>query len=186
MMTWIFHSMFTNQENTNQKKEKKNENTNQRLRFTPRFLAPLLSSQSSHFTFTSPSNNIVSFLLHIPTYTPPTKLKTTTKMLLGKRPRHNMKRTTSMSEITFDLNNSTINDDTPHNNIFSQNHVLVSYGGQIDQSFLYNTAPSRPNRRASADFLETPHFLRSCALCKRKLVAGRDIYMYRYHRANPF
>lgn len=35
-------------------------------------------------------------------------------------------------------------------------------------------------RRRSADFVGTAHFLRACSLCKRQLIPGRDIYMYRY------
>ncbi|KAK9930583.1 hypothetical protein M0R45_027618 [Rubus argutus] len=64
-------------------------------------------------------------------------------MLLGKRPRPPMKRTTSIWG--------------PH----------------------HHPHPPRNLRRNSADFVETPHFLRACGLCKRRLVPGRDIYMYR-------
>ncbi|GLT64301.1 hypothetical protein SLA2020_368050 [Shorea laevis] len=81
-------------------------------------------------------------------------------MLLGKRPRVPMKRTTSLSEITFDLNTNVGSAAPPTATVSPRNH-----------------------RRSSADFTAetttTPHFLRSCSLCKRRLVPGRDIYMYR-------
>ncbi|OIW16588.1 hypothetical protein TanjilG_02794 [Lupinus angustifolius] len=85
-------------------------------------------------------------------------------MLLGKRPRNPMKRTTSMSEIiTFDLNTSI--------DVEPKNTVGVSVGG-LDQN-------NRVQRRHSFNSVETPEFLRACSLCKRCLVPGRDIYMYR-------
>jgi hypothetical protein len=37
----------------------------------------------------------------------------------------------------------------------------------------------RNHRRNSSDMTH-PDFLRSCFLCKRRLVPGRDIYMYKY------
>ena len=95
-------------------------------------------------------------------------------MLLGKRPRPPMKRTTSMTEITFDLSCS--NDEPqpldPHN------PFKTTVVGQRRQG-------SSGLRGNSADFIETysnnntSHFLRACFLCKRRLVPSRDIYMYR-------
>ncbi|XP_065880232.1 FCS-Like Zinc finger 5-like [Euphorbia lathyris] len=106
-------------------------------------------------------------------------------MLLGKRPRHPMKRTTSMSEITFDLETNCISDAAspplsdppPH---LTQKQV-AGFLGQLDQRFVAaaSLSPRITHRRASADFSETTHFLRACSLCKRRLVPGRDIYMYR-------
>ena len=122
-----------------------------------------------------------------------------------------MKRTTSMKEITFDLNTNnaeaTPSDPlNPFNNYPEQAaghfgsvcgpQIQASGGGVaasvtaaadgggnglegLDQRLLATVSP-RVNRRHSADFLETPHFLRSCGLCRRRLVPGRDIYMYRY------
>lgn len=97
-------------------------------------------------------------------------------MLLGKRPRPPMKRTTSMTEITFDL---TINDESqpfdPHNPF---KLTVLGRAGQRRQG-------GGGHRSNSADFLETnnntSHFLRACFLCKRRLVPSRDIYMYRYY-----
>ncbi|CAN4116323.1 unnamed protein product [Withania somnifera] len=79
-------------------------------------------------------------------------------MLQGKRTRPPMKRTTSMTEFPLDLNLNTNYNIHPHNN----------------QQCLLNR-----NRRKSADFVETANFLKACFLCKRRLIPGRDIYMYR-------
>jgi len=99
-----------------------------------------------------------------------------------------MKRTTSMSEITFDINatvDSAVPPSDPHNqNPFSRQ---INQPGGVDgldhQRFLQAMVSPKNHRRTSADhFSETttaPHFLRSCSLCKRRLVPGRDIYMYR-------
>lgn len=86
-------------------------------------------------------------------------------MLLGKRPRPPMKRTTSMSEITLDLNVTPPAD--PSN--------------WLDQRIPPPSLLSPTTRRThSADLLETADFLRACSLCKRRLIPSRDIYMYRY------
>ncbi|KAE8656297.1 Bifunctional inhibitor/lipid-transfer protein/seed storage 2S albumin superfamily protein [Hibiscus syriacus] len=122
-------------------------------------------------------------------------------MMSGKRPRPRlpMKRTTSLSEITFDLNTTGVEapPSDPHNNPL-KNHPKQDAGlpggvwgpqiqangggsggdgGGLDQRLLATVLP-RVHRRHSADFMETPHFLRSCGLCRRRLVPGRDIYMY--------
>lgn len=115
-----------------------------------------------------------------------------------------MKRTTSMTEVTFDLNTDNnvaeaLPSSDPHNpfNNYPKQADIGLFGGvwspQIqaaggggggkglegfDQRLL-PTAPPRVSRRHSADFMETPNFLRSCGLCRRRLVPGRDIYMYR-------
>ncbi|KAL5076536.1 hypothetical protein RYX36_015520 [Vicia faba] len=112
-------------------------------------------------------------------------------MMLGKRPRPPMKRTTSMSEITFDLNTITPEDD-PNNNLFTPNGPGVGPFGPYpsyppispgtngsDQTRLLATVSPRNPRRNSSDMTHTPDFLRSCFLCKRRLVPGRDIYMYK-------
>ncbi|KAM2022257.1 hypothetical protein ACFX16_044181 [Malus domestica] len=120
-------------------------------------------------------------------------------MLLGKRPRPPMKRTTSMSEITFDLN--TISTGVPHSQPSDPNNpyqplALWGSGGSgggggggggldgLDQRLMMklpspSSASPRNHRRSSADFGETAHFLKACGLCKRRLIPGRDIYMYR-------
>ena len=108
-------------------------------------------------------------------------------MLLGKRPRHPMKRTTSMTEFTLDLNTTTTTTGTTtttingeiqpsdtYQNPFSLTQKPVGYDGT-----LMATVSPRNHRRNSSDVVGTGHFLRSCSLCKRRLVPGRDIYMYR-------
>ncbi|CAK9174262.1 unnamed protein product [Ilex paraguariensis] len=92
-------------------------------------------------------------------------------MLLGKRQRPPIKRTTSMTEFSLDLSsNCEAQPSDPHD---------PSKKG-IDQRFLAAAGVSpRIHRRNSADHIETAHFLRACFLCKRRLVPGRDIYMYR-------
>lgn len=121
-------------------------------------------------------------------------------MLLGKRPRPPMKRTTSLTEITFDLSTNEemigYQPSDPHNPFKGQqirqpagNPVNGHLDG-LDQRFLqahhphphpHNMVSSHRinHRRNSADLGETSHFLRSCSLCRRRLVPSRDIYMYR-------
>ncbi|PON65301.1 Zf-FLZ domain containing protein [Parasponia andersonii] len=117
-------------------------------------------------------------------------------MLLGKRPRPPIKRTTSMSGITTvdpasgeapeptDLKNPITNNNHPGSSgpsfIQSQSHHMAqnNFGAkEYQESFLAMLSP-RNQRRNSADFIETAHFLRTCGLCKRRLASGRDIYMY--------
>ena len=108
-------------------------------------------------------------------------------MLLGKRQRPPMKRTTSLNEITFDLGDTPASLPSDHhsNNPFNGTNPQQQSGGGggglegLDQRFLSTVSPRNNHRRHSADSLETAHFLRACSLCKRRLVPGRDIYMYR-------
>ncbi|XP_059279834.1 FCS-Like Zinc finger 5-like [Lycium ferocissimum] len=112
-------------------------------------------------------------------------------MLLGKRTRPPMKRTTSMTEFSLDLNlnpdpSSAISNNynnlpfDPHNP-FTPIPVPSNTNQQLDQQRLLTTSKTIPtrNRRKSADFVETASFLKACFLCKRHLIPGRDIYMYR-------
>ncbi|XP_044475112.1 FCS-Like Zinc finger 6-like [Mangifera indica] len=112
------------------------------------------------------------------------------KMLLGKRPRPSMKRTTSLSEITFDIGEPAPVADNHQNNPFNittrQKQVVYGGGGgggggydSLDQRLLSMVWPRYNHRRRSSDFSDSDHFLRACCLCKRRLVPGRDIYMYR-------
>ncbi|GKB74319.1 MARD1-like protein [Tanacetum coccineum] len=41
------------------------------------------------------------------------------------------------------------------------------------------TVSPRNHRRNSADHMEENHFLTACHFCKRRLITGRDIFMYR-------
>ncbi|KAF7829914.1 FCS-Like Zinc finger 6-like [Senna tora] len=85
-------------------------------------------------------------------------------MLLGKRGRGPMKRTTSMSEISA----------------AASTEVDAKREGGSDER--QRALMMRNHRRHSADFIETPNtttdFLRACSLCKRPLLPTRDIYMY--------
>ncbi|XP_057442585.1 FCS-Like Zinc finger 6-like [Lotus japonicus] len=96
-------------------------------------------------------------------------------MLLGKRPRPPMKRTTSMSEITLDLNTTTV----VTTDVRSGGGGSGGFNNGLDQTKVLAPVPPRNHRRHSSDFTGTPDFLRSCCLCRRRLVPGRDIYMYR-------
>ncbi|KAK4758325.1 hypothetical protein SAY87_019626 [Trapa incisa] len=94
-------------------------------------------------------------------------------MILVKRQRPHMKRTTSLSEITIELN-TPVDAQPPDSR--RPEHAIAPNGW--DQR-LASAAPPSVARRHSADFLETPNFLRTCSLCKHRLIPGRDIYMYR-------
>lgn len=110
-------------------------------------------------------------------------------MLLGKRQRQEIKRTTSLSEIKFDLNlPSEPEEPSDHHQVQMlsprksklvaiDEHRQVNHG-LLDQRLL---AMVGTPRRHSEDYsTHVGDFLRSCSLCKRHLVPGRDIYMYRY------
>jgi hypothetical protein len=119
--------------------------------------------------------------------------KTLNTMLLGKRQRPPINRTTSLSEIKFDLNLPS--ESEPSNQ--QKPTVASPYGsngqavtaavdqnrGFLDQRLLSMVTPRGNLRRHSGDFSDAGHFLRSCALCERLLVPGRDIYMYRGDKA---
>ncbi|CAI9116348.1 OLC1v1017468C1 [Oldenlandia corymbosa var. corymbosa] len=116
-------------------------------------------------------------------------------MLLGKRPRPPIKRTTSMTEFSLDLNNINNNNKADHQGgvvVMNANNNQQQFDPNnpfmgLDQRFMAAAAVSpspRPRnlRRNSADFhatADSAHFLKACALCKRRLIPGRDIYMYR-------
>ncbi|KAH6778212.1 hypothetical protein C2S52_006259 [Perilla frutescens var. hirtella] len=92
-------------------------------------------------------------------------------MMLGKRARPPMKRTTSMTEFTLDLNGGAVS------HVYQPSDPHNPFNGGVDQQYLASAA--RPQRRNSADFAQTANFLRVCCLCKRRLIPGRDIFMYR-------
>lgn len=87
-----------------------------------------------------------------------------------------------MTEFSLDLNlnNPDPNSSLNYNNPFDP---FTPANTQLDQQRVLNapkTSVSARNRRKSVDFLETANFLKACFLCKRRLIPGRDIYMYRY------
>ncbi|MED6204078.1 hypothetical protein PIB30_005805 [Stylosanthes scabra] len=103
-------------------------------------------------------------------------------MMLGKRGRPPMKRTTSMSEITFDLSTDPKH---PHLHHPPPPPLTPPPPSTSDQSrMILSTVSPRNNhhhrRQISVDSEQQPSdFLFACSLCKRRLVPGRDIYMYR-------
>nr|XP_043617694.1 FCS-Like Zinc finger 5-like [Erigeron canadensis] len=86
-------------------------------------------------------------------------------MLLGKRQRPPMKRTTSMTEFSFDLNHTT--------------PAVVHHPAAVVDPPSPTVVVPKIHRRSSADFNQTSNFLKACHLCKRSLITGRDIFMYR-------
>ncbi|XP_042056962.1 FCS-Like Zinc finger 5-like isoform X3 [Salvia splendens] len=86
-------------------------------------------------------------------------------MSLGKRGRPPMKRNLSMTEFTLDLINGGEDD-----RVFPQ----------LSPNFSGAFSAAASHRRSSSDFVETANFLRDCSLCKRRLISGQDIYMYRF------
>ncbi|KAL0352280.1 UNVERIFIED_CONTAM: FCS-Like Zinc finger 5 [Sesamum calycinum] len=102
-------------------------------------------------------------------------------MSLGKSARPPMKRTTSMTEFTLDFYGSAeavyqpLDPHNPFNGGGAAGGLDQRFSGSSAASAAASPRPSRPN---SADFVGTAHFLRVCSLCKRRLIPGRDIYMY--------
>ncbi|KAG6721922.1 hypothetical protein I3843_03G135500 [Carya illinoinensis] len=116
-------------------------------------------------------------------------------MLLRKRPRPPIRRTTSMNGINVDpsvfeppeppsdLENPIINlhETAVGEGPLPPNMNFVPNGG-YDQAFLAMVSPRSTHIRTNSGtdpFMETAHFLHTCGLCKRRLAPGRDIYMYR-------
>ncbi|OIV96707.1 hypothetical protein TanjilG_09249 [Lupinus angustifolius] len=106
-------------------------------------------------------------------------------MSLGKRGRGPMKRTTSMSDINFDLNMPVKDVVDPNNNpslnrVGPEGGVGPGSGGlDLDQRRVLATVSAMKHRRNCSDLAPIPDFLRTCSFCRRRLVHGRDIYMYR-------
>ncbi|GAB4839532.1 hypothetical protein Ancab_029058 [Ancistrocladus abbreviatus] len=100
-------------------------------------------------------------------------------MLLGKRPRHPMiKRTVSMTGLTLDPSGGGRAGDSLHPADQERPFALGGSGG-LDRTILATVSPRAPHRRNYTDFVvESSSFLRACSLCNRRLVPGRDIYMY--------
>ncbi|XP_072952718.1 FCS-Like Zinc finger 5-like [Typha angustifolia] len=109
-------------------------------------------------------------------------------MLLGKRPRHPMRRTTSMTEFAADVEAPQPSEqERPQHKERQQQAVAQRRYGGVGQGWLdarhvaAGAASMRDRRRNSGDFaaVETAPFLRACGLCKRRLGPGRDTFMYR-------
>ncbi|XP_042479537.1 FCS-Like Zinc finger 6-like [Macadamia integrifolia] len=104
-------------------------------------------------------------------------------MLLGKRPRPQIRRTTSLTEFTLDLS---IPEETQATSEGSSRRNQQGNGGDdggsdgFDYRLMAATVSPRPtHKKNSNNFIQTPHFLKACNLCNRHLGPGRDIYMYK-------
>ncbi|KAI6692047.1 hypothetical protein NL676_019757 [Syzygium grande] len=121
-------------------------------------------------------------------------------MLLGKRPRHRIRRTTSVTSITVvDLE---VDDDAQgpsdarqdpagessalrdaaappdhHHHGGSENVSMDGLGPYDDRHSSFQALVS-PRNYSNVE-AEGAHFLTTCGLCRRRLFPGRDIYMYR-------
>ncbi|KAL3339628.1 hypothetical protein AABB24_028300 [Solanum stoloniferum] len=106
--------------------------------------------------------------------------------MLGKKGRPPMRRTTSMTGITVDLGTATESEPSDCNKpkimvdeikTSSEKEGIIMGG--------YSSVPAmvspRYQRRISGEGFEREraNFLRICGLCNRRLINGRDIYMYR-------
>ncbi|KAK6791989.1 hypothetical protein RDI58_011070 [Solanum bulbocastanum] len=106
--------------------------------------------------------------------------------MLGKKGRPPMRRTTSMTGITVDLGTATESEPAACNKpkimvdeikTSSEKEGIIMGG--------YSSVPAmvspRYQRRISGEGFEREraNFLRICGLCNRRLINGRDIYMYR-------
>ncbi|KAM0936334.1 putative Zf-FLZ domain-containing protein [Dioscorea sansibarensis] len=101
-------------------------------------------------------------------------------MLLGKRPRPPMRRTTSMTEFVPDV--GVIETTKPPAEQNQRTASPADVPEWLNSRYVAAVAtPRAANRRSSADFtvVETAPFLKACGLCKRRLGPGRDIFMYR-------
>ena len=104
-----------------------------------------------------------------------------TVMLLEKRPRPPMRRTTSSTEfassVLFDVEAP-----QPFDQVAIGVRHLESRWGADWRTTWYTGSMLSPrggvHRRSSGDFAAP--FLRACGLCNRGLGPGRDAYMYRY------
>ncbi|MBA0643533.1 hypothetical protein Goklo_027815 [Gossypium klotzschianum] len=113
-------------------------------------------------------------------------------MMLGKRSRQPIKRTTSMTGITVDVSDEEDVVDQHHQDPIISHlpppqiypmHESPDGNSLYDHRFLAMVSPRNPtsftNRIVDSSTTDTASFLRACWLCNRRLAPGRDIYMYR-------
>ncbi|MCD7471852.1 hypothetical protein HAX54_012593 [Datura stramonium] len=113
-------------------------------------------------------------------------------MILGKRGRPPMRRTTSMTGITVDLGTGSEQEPSDYKPKVMADEIKDSsekqgiiLGGYDHQHQYYNSVSAmvspRYQRRISGEGFqrEAANFLRTCGLCNLRLAPGRDIYMYR-------
>lgn len=105
-------------------------------------------------------------------------------MLLRKRPRPPMRRTTSMTEFAAEVEGPVTADQVGAENQSRHPHLLQKQRNQrrAAEATLWRSGGARGRRRNSGNFavVETASFLMACGLCKRRLGPGRDTFMYRY------
>ncbi|XP_038875391.1 FCS-Like Zinc finger 6-like [Benincasa hispida] len=77
-----------------------------------------------------------------------------------------IRRTTSQKDILFDVGGPAVSE--------LENPTTAAFGPR-----LLSMLSPRNNRRHSDEFPWSSHYLRACCLCQRRLVDGRDIYMYK-------
>ncbi|MBA0850973.1 hypothetical protein Goshw_010454 [Gossypium schwendimanii] len=105
-------------------------------------------------------------------------------MMLGKRSRQPIKRTTSMTGITVDVvdhhQDPIISHPPPQ---IHPLHESPDANSRYDQRFLAMVSPRNPasftSHAIDSGTTAAAPFLRACWLCNRRLAPGRDIYMYR-------
>ncbi|XP_078444192.1 FCS-Like Zinc finger 5-like [Wolffia australiana] len=102
-------------------------------------------------------------------------------MLLGKRPRPEMRKTTSFSEIIFDVGGGGASDGNPTAEgdppCYWRQHQLTN-GGEARYAAAM-VSPRFPRRNSSDFAAVAAPFLKTCGLCKRRLGPGKDTFMYR-------
>ncbi|KAL4023833.1 hypothetical protein IC575_017601 [Cucumis melo] len=111
-------------------------------------------------------------------------------MLLGKRPRGQMKRTSSVSGITVDLSHVEGQEPSEDHQVPTTGEIppVICSSQSLDCDVMNYTLSfvsprGRKNLSPAAfnkdiDHRSSDHFLRSCTFCRRRLSPGRDIYMY--------
>ncbi|KAJ3700520.1 hypothetical protein LUZ61_004225 [Rhynchospora tenuis] len=106
-----------------------------------------------------------------------------TSIMLGKRARQPMRRTTSMTEFAFDPSAVHVDPSQPSDPAVARQRAAEArrYGGAGSEWLGSRHVAGHRNRRNSADFASAAAapFLRACGLCKRSLGPGRDTFMYR-------
>ncbi|RRT34924.1 hypothetical protein B296_00046459 [Ensete ventricosum] len=107
-----------------------------------------------------------------------------TEMLLRKRPRPPMRRTTSMTEFAAEVEGPLTADQVGAESQSRHPHLLQKQRNQrrAAEAALWRSGGGGGRRRNFGEFamVEAAPFLMACGLCKRRLGPGRDTFMYRY------
>ncbi|KAJ8478322.1 hypothetical protein OPV22_022049 [Ensete ventricosum] len=104
-------------------------------------------------------------------------------MLLRKRPRPPMRRTTSMTEFAAEVEGPLTADQVGAESQSRHPHLLQKQRNQrrAAEAALWRSGGGGGRRKNFGDFamVEAAPFLMACGLCKRRLGPGRDTFMYR-------